>query len=101
MVWSAAVARAQTLVQLTDELVDRLDRRAAREGVSRSALIRELLADALDDPSHDEVSERIIEGYSRAPQAEERDQWGDLSEWNARNAARNLAALSEEEEQPW
>jgi len=37
----------QTLVQLTDELVAALDRRAEREGVSRSKVVRDLLDVAL------------------------------------------------------
>ena len=37
-----AEARIQTLVQLTDELVALLDRRAAAGGVSRSKLNRDL-----------------------------------------------------------
>lgn len=93
--------RTQTLVQLTDALVQELDRRAARDGVSRSALIRELLTGALHDPSADRVSERIVEGYRRVPQAEGRDEWGDLSQWVDGNASRNRAALSEEEDESW
>ncbi len=102
MVGSLPVSpRAQTLVQLTDELVDQLDRRAAREGVSRSALIREILTGALDDPSYDRISAQIVEGYRRVPQVDEHDEWGDFSRWVEGNAARNRAALNEEEDVTW
>ena len=65
------VTRTQTLVQLTDELLRRLDERAAREGRSRSALIREAIEAHLADPARDEISRQIIEGYERFPETEE------------------------------
>lgn len=65
------VTRTQTLVQLTDELLRRLDERAAREGRSRSALIREAIEAHLADPVRDEISQRIIEGYERMPETEQ------------------------------
>ncbi len=90
-------SRTQTLVQLTDGLRDQLDRRAARLGVSRSRLIRELLERGLADERAEGHSKRIAEGYSRFPQAEGSDAWGDLDAWSEANARRNLAALAEEE----
>lgn len=90
-------SRAQTLVQLNDDLVRRLDERASRVGVSRSALIRELLEASLADERRAEISQRLIEGYTREPQSEGRDAWGDLDAWSAANARRNLAALGAEE----
>ncbi len=93
--------RTQTLVQLTDELVELLDRRAARDGLSRSALIRELLRAALQDEGSAEISRRIADGYARAPQRDGHDAWGDLTRWTEANRRRNLAALAEEEEVPW
>jgi metal-responsive CopG/Arc/MetJ family transcriptional regulator len=89
--------RTQTLVQLTDELRDLLDRRAARLGVSRSKLIRDLLEEGLArDRAHDH-SRRLTEAYARVPQADARDAWGDLDAWSEANARRNLAALAAEE----
>ncbi|MBA3305480.1 MAG: ribbon-helix-helix protein, CopG family [Thermoleophilaceae bacterium] len=90
-------SRTQTLVQLTDELRDQLDRRAARLGVSRSRLIRELLERGLTDERAEGHSKRIAEGYARFPQADARDAWGDLDAWSEANARRNLGALAEEE----
>ena len=92
-----AERRAQTLVQLTDGLRDRLDRRATRLGISRSRLIRDLLERALEDERADEISRRLVEGYTRVPQSEGRDAWGDLDAWTEANAARNRAALGREE----
>lgn len=89
--------RTQTLVQLTDELVARLDEHAARRGISRSALVRELVAQGLAQERRDEASERLRRGYLRDPQVEGRDAWGDLSDWVAANARRNRAALAREE----
>jgi metal-responsive CopG/Arc/MetJ family transcriptional regulator len=65
------MARTQTLVQLSDELLRRLDERAAREGRSRSALIRDAIEAHLADEARDEISRRIVEGYERIPETEE------------------------------
>jgi metal-responsive CopG/Arc/MetJ family transcriptional regulator len=83
------MARAQTLVQLTDELLELLDERAAREQRSRSTLIREAIEDYLSDDLQAEIDRRIVEGYRRLPQTDEEDAW---AEANARAAIR---------EEPW
>lgn len=93
--------RTQTLVQLSDELVGALDRRAAGAGKSRSALIRELLEAGLRDDRAADVSRRIVEGYRRVPQQVAEDTWGDLAEWAQVNSRRNLAALEAEEDEGW
>lgn len=90
--------RAQTLVQLSDDLLDLLDRRASAQGVSRSALIRDLLLEGLASDRSSEISRRIADGYRRVPQETARDAWGDLDAWTATNARRNLAALAAEED---
>lgn len=90
-------ARTQTLVQLTDELRDLLDRRAMRDGVSRSRLIRDLLERALAQERAGGYDRELIAAYSKAPQADARDAWGDLDSWTDANARRNLAALDDEE----
>lgn len=64
------------MVQLSDELISRLDTAAAARGLSRSALIRELLTDGLRTTEPDTVGERIAEGYRRVPQLAP-DEWGD------------------------
>lgn len=85
----------QTLVQLTDELVSALDRRARRDGVSRSKVVRDLLGSALS--SGEEHDRAMVDGYRRVPQSDASDAWGDLDSWTEANARRNLAALNEED----
>ncbi len=65
------MARTQTLVQLTDALLQRLDERAAREGRSRSALIRDAIEAYLYDEEEAEIDRQIREGYERIPETEE------------------------------
>jgi metal-responsive CopG/Arc/MetJ family transcriptional regulator len=71
------MARTQTLVQLTDELLRRLDERAAREGRSRSALVRDAIEDYLYDEEEAEISRQIVEGYERIPVTEEEMAWAE------------------------
>lgn len=73
--YDRAMPRTQTMVQLTDSLVELLDREAARRGISRSALIRDLLEEALRDEREAELSRRIVEGYTRIPPGLP-DEWG-------------------------
>jgi predicted transcriptional regulator len=81
------MARTQTLVQLSDELVAELDARASREGRSRSELIRDALAGYLHDDPQAEIDRRLVEAYTRQPQD---DALG--ADW----AARQLVAA-----EPW
>ena len=83
------MARTQTLVQLTDELLATLDERAAREHRSRSTLIREALQEYLSDELDAEVGRQIADGYRRHPQTAEEDAW----------AYRNAAEAIRDE--PW
>jgi metal-responsive CopG/Arc/MetJ family transcriptional regulator len=62
------MARTQTLVQLSDELLAQLDARVAREGRSRSELIREAVAGYLSEDRQAEIDRRIVEAYTRQPQ---------------------------------
>jgi len=83
------MARTQTLVQLTEDLLRRLDERAAREGRSRSALIRDAIEAYLHDEERDRITREIIEGYERIPPTEEEMR---IAEMEAREAIR---------EEPW
>jgi metal-responsive CopG/Arc/MetJ family transcriptional regulator len=83
------MARTQTLVQLTDELLTVLDERAARERRSRSTLIREALEQYLHDELEAEIDRQYVEGYTRIPQTEEEEAWARA---NAAEAIR---------EEPW
>jgi predicted transcriptional regulator len=71
------MARTQTMVQLTEDLIAELDAEAAERGVSRSAVIREAVEDHLAERRHDAVGEAIADGYRRIPPGTP-DEWGDL-----------------------
>jgi metal-responsive CopG/Arc/MetJ family transcriptional regulator len=83
------VTRTQTLVQLNDDLLRQLDERAAKEGRSRSALIRDAIEEYLFDEDRARIDREIIEGYERIPVTEE-----ELAE--AYRSAREMV-----EEEPW
>lgn len=83
------MARTQTLVQFTPDLLALLDKVAAEREVSRSALIREAVSEYLEVERRKAIDEAYIEGYTRVPQTEEeilwsenrrREAWADL-EW--------------------
>jgi len=63
--------RTQTLVQLTRSLLQRLDERAAREGRSRSALIRDAIEAYMHDEEKARIDREIREGYERIPETDE------------------------------
>ena len=98
------MARTQTLVQLTDDLVELLDEEAAARGISRSALVREVLRDHLASRREATLSQRIVEGYRRVPPARP-DEWGELGELGDRATADLLQRLDAEErragQEPW
>jgi metal-responsive CopG/Arc/MetJ family transcriptional regulator len=73
------MARTQTLVQLTEALLRRLDERAAREGRSRSALIRDAIEAYLFDEEQDKISRQIVEGYERIPETDWEMAWAEES----------------------
>ncbi len=83
------VTRTQTLVQLNDDLLRQLDERAAKEGRSRSALIRDAIEEYLFDEDRARIDREIIEGYERIPLTEE-----ELAA--AERSARRMI-----EEEPW
>jgi metal-responsive CopG/Arc/MetJ family transcriptional regulator len=61
------MARTQTLVQLTDELLERLDSYRAREGRSRSQVVREAIERYLDADRQAELDRLIVDAYTRQP----------------------------------
>lgn len=83
------MSRTQTLVQLNETLLRQLDERAAREGRSRSALIRDAIEAYLFDEARARIDREINEGYERIPETEEEMRW---AEREAREAIR---------EEPW
>jgi hypothetical protein len=98
------MARVQTMVQLSEELVAVLDREAARRGVSRSALIRGVLEEALADEREASVGRRIADGYRRIPPGTP-DGWGDLGRLTDTATREMLQRLDAEERasghSPW
>ena len=87
------------MVQLTDELVDILDRHAAARGVSRSRVIRDALEAYLRADREAEIDRQIREGYTRMPQGGEFDvdDWGDLGRAVTGLTEESMRRLAEEE----
>lgn len=84
------------MVQLSEELVELLDREAAGRGISRSALIRGLLEEVLADERRAAVGRSIAEGYRRMPPATP-EAWGDLAAVTDQAAVDLLQRLDAEE----
>lgn len=68
MAYHMVVARKQVLVQLDDELVDRLDRLAVDRGMSRSELLRHAAWVVLRAAERQEADAELQEAYARMPQ---------------------------------
>ena len=62
------VARTQTLVQLTDQLLAALDQHAAAVRRSRSEVIRAAVERYLQEELEGDIDRQMIEGYGRIPQ---------------------------------
>lgn len=75
------------MVQLNRVLLELLDARAAREGISRSQLIREAVASYLDADAEAAALQRVVEGYARTPETDD----------ELRTAHQDARALVEEE----
>lgn len=88
------MARTQTIVQLTDELLTLLDQEASRRGISRSALIREILDEHL--AAQRSVGAQIADGYRRIPPATP-DDWAELDALTDLSALETLRRLDTEE----
>ena len=65
------MARRQVLVQLSDELVSLLDRRAKNRAVSRSQLIREAVEQFVAGDLEAERERAYVESYTRVPQEDD------------------------------
>jgi predicted DNA-binding protein len=61
------VARTPTLVQLSDELLERLDAYRARAGRSRSEVVREAIERYLQTDREAEIDQLLVEAYTRQP----------------------------------
>ena len=82
------MARRQTLVQLSDELLALLDQRAARTGRSRSDLIRSAIERELAEDREAVIDAAIVEGYRRIPPQQD-------NPWAEASAKRSIA------NEPW
>jgi metal-responsive CopG/Arc/MetJ family transcriptional regulator len=67
MVYHMVMPRREVLVQLDDELVERLDELAKRSEVSRSELLRRAALIVLEADEMARADERLIEGYTKYP----------------------------------
>ena len=95
----AMSSRTQTMVQLNEELLERLDRRVSASGVSRSQIIREAIEAYLADDQAAMTDRLIVEGYTRMPQGGEfdADAWGELGTMATALTADQMRRLNEEE----
>lgn len=80
------MARTQTLVQLSDELLHRLDAYRAPRGRSRSDVVREAIERYLAADREAEIDRQLVEAYTRQPPEEV---------WNEKAATAMIAA------EPW
>lgn len=98
------MARAETIVQLTSDLVELLDAEAARRKTSRSALIREAVTAYLSEAADAAVTTSIVDGYQRVPQGQP-DEWGDPAAFADRSTRETMQRLDAEERKagtkPW
>jgi metal-responsive CopG/Arc/MetJ family transcriptional regulator len=68
---------SQFTVSVPADLLAALDRRAAAEGESRSAVVRRVLEHILRRSREEDDVRRYIEGYRAQPQTEEEFGWQD------------------------
>ena len=68
------MARTQTLVQLNDELLERLDSYRRRAGLSRSQVVRDAVERYLAADREAEIDRLIVDAYTRQPA---QDFWGE------------------------
>jgi predicted transcriptional regulator len=103
----AMSSRTQTMVQLNDDLIKLLDRRAASDGVSRSQVIREAIEAFLASDRAALIDRQIVKGYTQRPQGGEydADDWGDLASLMTALTADQMRQLNTEEREagfePW
>lgn len=67
MVYHMIMPRREVLVQLDDDLVERLDEVAQRTHVSRSELLRRAAQAVIEADERARADERLVEGYTKHP----------------------------------
>lgn len=90
------MSRVQTIVQLSTELIEKLDDYCAKTGISRSAAIREALKHWFGSVEDAEIGRRIAEGYRKFPQELDED-WRDLAAVSHRDTLAMMNDLEREE----
>lgn len=87
MVYPMLVARKQVLVQLEDDLVDRLDAYAATHDTNRSAVLRSAAVALLDADAraadNAEADRQLVESYTRIPQDPGWVEWAERAQADA------------------
>lgn len=73
------MARIQTLIQMSDDLLARLDARAARDRRNRSEVVREAISAYLDGDPEVEIDARIVRGYTEHPQDAADTAWAEAA----------------------
>lgn len=59
------------MVQLNQALLELLDARATRDGISRSQLIRDAVTSYLERDAQTAALQRVVDGYGRIPETDE------------------------------
>lgn len=67
MVYHMVMPRREVLVQLDDDLVEKLDEIAERTKVSRSELLRRAAQAVIEADEWAEADKRLVEGYTKYP----------------------------------
>jgi metal-responsive CopG/Arc/MetJ family transcriptional regulator len=67
MVYHMVMPRREVLVQLDDELVEKLDEIAGRTKVSRSELLRRAAQSVIEADERAQADKRLVEGYTKYP----------------------------------
>jgi predicted transcriptional regulator len=94
------MARTETLVQLSSELIAALDAESKKRGCSRSALIREAVEEHLARSTERDRLDRYVAGYERRPQLDT-DRWGALSDAAGHDMARRLDTDADADGAAW
>jgi len=68
MMYHMVMARREVLVQLDDDLVDRLDRLAEEQGTNRSELLRRGATAVLAAAEEAKADQALKDAYRRVPQ---------------------------------
>ena len=103
MAYGSHMARIQTIVQLNSELLAALDQEAESNSTSRSAIIRQAIADHLAASRDARFDAALVHGYTTIPQGAA-DGWGSIQDQSRENTRRTLERLDAEENTaglPW